>query len=300
MLSYSKTYLSPTDLIQNLMAKGMVISSVPIAEEKIIQIGYYRLKGYFYTFYDNSTNTYPNTKFDDILSIYEFDTKLSRLLFDYLLKIEVTLRARLTEAFRQTNDVLPLYNPSYFEDKHRFWENYASMASEIARSSDHFIKYNYDNHDGVIPVWAIVEVLQYGTLSKVIKNLKTGIGTVFNTLASNYSIPTNSNTMHTPSPDMFTSWIQATASIRNICAHGGRIYKRVISSSLPALTTQDAIHPSPNYTGVYNYILAMKYLRPDDVSWRNFVSVLTSLLSQYSAVVQTTDLFFPTDWSAHL
>ena len=68
MLSYSKTYLSPADLIQNLMAKGMVISSVPIAEEKIKQIGYYRLKGYFYTFYDVSRNSYINTKFDDILS----------------------------------------------------------------------------------------------------------------------------------------------------------------------------------------------------------------------------------------
>ena len=234
MLSYSKTYLSPADLIAKLVTKGMIISSTTIAEEKIQQIGYYRLKGYFSSFYNRSTNTYPGTSFDDILSIYEFDTKLSRILFDYLLKIEVTLRARLTEALRQTNDVLALYDPSNFKEKNKFWENYSSIASEIGRSSDHFIKHNYNNHDGVIPVWAILEVLQYGTLSKIIKNLKTGRGTVFDILASCYKIPTISGGEHTPSPDQFTSWIQATAAIRNICAHGGRIYKRVISASYPS------------------------------------------------------------------
>ena len=36
--------------------------------------------------------------------------------------------------------------------------------------------YNFDNHDGEIPIWAAVEVMSFGTLSKVIKNLRTGAG----------------------------------------------------------------------------------------------------------------------------
>ena len=39
-----------------------------------------------------------------------------------------------------------------------------------------FIKHNFDNHDGEVPVWAAAEVLSFGTLSKIIKNLKTGTG----------------------------------------------------------------------------------------------------------------------------
>ena len=39
-----------------------------------------------------------------------------------------------------------------------------------------FIKHNFDNHDGGVPVWAAAEVLSFGTLSKIIKNLKTGTG----------------------------------------------------------------------------------------------------------------------------
>ena len=34
----------------------------------------------------------------------------------------------------------------------------ATVASEIARSNDVFIKHNFDNHDGEVPVWAAVEV----------------------------------------------------------------------------------------------------------------------------------------------
>ena len=49
-----------------------------------------------------------------------------------------------------------------------------------------FIKQNFDNHDGEVPVWAAVEVLSFGTLSKIIKNLKTGTGSSYSILAANY------------------------------------------------------------------------------------------------------------------
>lgn len=60
------------------------------------------------------------------------------------------------------------------------------VASEIARSNDVFIKHNFENHDGEVPVWAIVEVLSFGTLSKINKNLKTGVGSSYSILATNY------------------------------------------------------------------------------------------------------------------
>ena len=58
----------------------------------------------------------------------------------------------------------------------------STIASEIARSNDVFIKHNFNNHDGEVPVWAIVEVLSFGTLSKIIKNLKTGTGSSYSVL----------------------------------------------------------------------------------------------------------------------
>ena len=62
----------------------------------------------------------------------------------------------------------------------------STVASEIARSNDVFIKHNFDNHDGEVSVWAAVEVLSFGTLSKIIKNLKTGTGSSYSIWATNY------------------------------------------------------------------------------------------------------------------
>ena len=83
----------------------------------------------------------------------------------------------------------------------------STIASEIARSNDVFIKHNFNNHDGEVPVWAIVEVLSFGTLSKIIKNLKTGTGSSYSVLAANYQYKSKKGNLVNPSKKMFTSWI---------------------------------------------------------------------------------------------
>ena len=83
--------------------------------------------------------------------------------------------------------------------KKRYWQNMSTVASEIARSNDVFIKHNFDNHDGEVPVWAAVEVLSFGTLSKIIKNLKTGTGSSYSILASNYQYRSKKGNLVKPS-----------------------------------------------------------------------------------------------------
>lgn len=41
----------------------------------------------------------------------------------------------------------------------------STVASEIARSNDVFIKHNFDNHDGEVPVWAVAFI--YSEVSKL-------------------------------------------------------------------------------------------------------------------------------------
>ncbi|MFR7383527.1 MAG: Abi family protein [Anaerostipes sp.] len=108
-------------------------------------------------------------KFENILQLYQFDQKLSNLIFSMISKIEVALRVRLVEALLIHNDVLILQDSSIFKDKKMYWRNMSTISSEIARSNDVFIKHNFKNHEGEIPVWAIVEVLSFGTMSKIIK-----------------------------------------------------------------------------------------------------------------------------------
>ena len=165
--------------------------------------------------------------------------------------------------------------------------------------NDVFIKHNFDNHDGEVPVWAIVEVLSFGTLSKIIKNLKTGTGSSYFILASNYQYKSKKGNLVKPSQKMLTSWIQGVSVLRNMCAHNSRIYNRTIHTT-PEILDVDKITPSPAHNGLYQILLAMKYLRSSDEEWIVFVDAFDKLIQNNSDVVGLTAMNLPTDWKDHL
>lgn len=300
MYSYPKPPLSTPQLINKMQVSGIQISDVAKAERILLEIGYYRLKGYFFDLIDPATKKVPNgTTFDMILKIYEFDVKLSHILFEFLTKIEIALRARLVDALSKYNDALVLHDPSKFDDKEHYWKNQTAIASEIARSNDVFIKHNLKNHEAAIPMWATVEVISFGTLSKVIKTLETGKQSAYSVLAAHYKYRTSKGSEVTPSKEMLSSWVQVAAVMRNICAHNSRIYNRSFTT-IPKLIATDVINPAPKFNGVYQIILAMKYLRPSDDSWNQFVSDLNLLFNKYSNIVTPKRLHFPNDWANHL
>ena len=203
-------------------------------------------------------------------------------------KIEIALRVRLVEALLIHGDPLILQDSSIFKEKKMYWQNMSTIASEIVRSNDVFIKHNFDNHEGEVPVWAVVEVLSFGTLSKIIKNLKTGTGSTYSILASNYQYTSKKGNLVNPSKKMLSSWVQAVSVLRNMCAHNSRIYNRTIHTT-PEILNADKVTPAPAHNGLYQILLAMKYLRSSDEEWILFVNnwiscfrimVLCSVLQQ--------------------
>ena len=299
MYQYPKIFLSVTQLVQKLIDAGMTIDSQDEAMTALTTIGYYRLKGYSFHRIDPATKKYiTGTSLSDVLKLYYFDSELSHLIFSYLSQIEVTLRSRLVNAFQLTQDALILNDPSVFKDKQLYWKNQGTIASEISRSNDVFIEHNFNNHDGAIPLWASVEIMSFGTISKTIKNMKTGNQSAFSVLVQNYRFKnTNGNTVN-PSKDMFTSWIQAVSVMRNICAHNSRIYNRAISTR-PQLISSDVINPLPRYNGLYQIMLSMKYLRPTDESWTDFINNFKQLMNKYTGAYEISRMNFPSDWESH-
>ena len=278
----------------------MVIASREDVEKALKSVGFYRLRGYSFHLYDNATKKYfPGTKFEDILKLYQFDQELSALIFSMISKIEIALRVRLVEALLIHGDPLILQDSSIFKEKKMYWQNMSTIASEIARSNDVFIKHNFDNHEGEVPVWAVVEVLSFGTLSKIIKNLKTGTGSTYSILASNYQYTSKKGNLVTPSKKMFSSWVQAVSVLRNMCAHNSRIYNRTIHTT-PEILNADKVTPAPAHNGLYQILLAMKYLRSSDEEWMLFVNELDKLLQNNGGVLSFTAMNMPTDWKSHL
>lgn len=299
MYTYPKPIFTNDQLVNKLISAGMIISEVDDAKSVLRSIGYYRLKGYCFDKYDNHTKKYRSkTLFSDIVRLYNFDSELSNVIFKFLSKIEVALRTRVVEALSIHNDALVLNDPSVFDNKELFWKNHSTISSEIARSNDVFIKHNFKNHDGAIPVWAAVEVMSFGTLSKVIKNLKTGTKSSYSVLAKNYKFLSTKGNSVSPSKDMLSSWIQSVSILRNICAHNSRIYNRTINTT-PQILRTDTPSPKPSHNGLYQVLLAMKYLRSSDAEWNSFVQCLKKLINDYSDVVDISSLNFPSDWEDH-
>lgn len=300
MYQYPKSILSIEDQIQTYLDSGMQISSREEAKCALERIGYYRLRGYFFQWYDKNTKKYTEgTRFEDVLRLYEFDRKLSNRLFAMIANIEVALRARLSQALLIHGDALIIYDPSIFKNKQHYWSNMASVASEIVRSKDAFIKHDFEKYEGGIPVWAVVEVLSFGVLSKIIKNLKYGANTSFDELAKQYRYQTKKGNWVSPSGQMLSSWIQSVSTLRNICAHSGRIYSRAIDTR-PRILDEDKIESNPKYSGLYQILLAMKYLRPSDEEWRSFVQELETLLREYADVIVLSAMNIPDNWTEYL
>ena len=300
MYQYPKQILTIAQQVQSYIDAGIVITSRADVEKTLKSVGYYRLRGYSFHLYDNSTKQYvPGTKFEDILKLYLFDQELSALIFAMISKIEVALRVRLVEALLTHGDALILQDSSIFKEKKMYWQNMSTVASEIARSNDVFIKHNFDNHDGEVPVWAAVEVLSFGTLSKIIKNLKTGTGSSYSILAANYQYKSKKGNLVNPSQKMLASWIQGVSVLRNMCAHNSRTYNRTIHTT-PEILDADKVTPPPAHNGLYQILLAMKYLRSSDEEWAVFVDIFDKLIQNNISVVSLTAMNLPVDWKAHL
>jgi len=300
MYQYPKQILTIAQQLQSYIDAGMTITSRGDVEKALKSVGFYRLRGYSFHLYDNSAKKYvPGTKFEDILKLYHFDQELSVLIFSMISKIEVALRVRLVEALLVHRDALILQDSSIFKEKKIYWQNMSTIASEIARSNDVFIKHNFGNHEGEVPVWAVVEVLSFGTLSKIIKNLKTGKGSAYSILATNYQYISKKGNLVNPSQKMFASWVQGISVLRNMCAHNSRIYNRTIHTT-PEILDVDKITPPPAHNGLYQILLAMKYLRSSDEEWTAFVSELDIMFQNNSSVISLTAMNLPVDWKAHL
>lgn len=300
MYRYPKQILTIPQQVQSYIDAGMNIMSPSDVEQALKKIGYYRLRGYSFQLYDNSAKKYfPGTNFSDILNLYYFDQSLSDKIFSAISKIEVALRARLTDALLSHNDAMILQDSSVFKDKKTYWRNMSVIASEIARSNDVFIKHNFNKYEGEVPVWAVLEVLSFGTISKIIKNLKTGEGSIYAVLAGYYRYLSPKGKLVNPSQKMLASWIQCVTVLRNMCAHNSRIYNRTIHTT-PEIPNVDMTSTKPAHTGLYQILLAMKYLRPSDEEWIKFVEEIDVLLEENREIISLSAMNFPLDWKSHL
>ena len=279
-----KEHQPPLDVdaqIENLKNLGLVIGDEDSAKSFLNDVSYFRfIKAYSLGWKPKNSNYQEGTTFDMLKELYLFNSNFRQLLFPLIERVEVNLRCRMANYFCVKYGVLGYLDAANFANKQYHDEFLDDMDIEAERNAKApFVKNFRQNYvDGTMPLYALVELFSFGTLSKFYKNMKNeDKKAVAKTYGVGYTY--------------FESWIESIAFVRNICAHYGRLYNVNLSKS-PMLYKQ---YQGISNLRIYAILLCLKNLLPNDLHWIQFVDTLELLIEKYPSV-QIQLMGFPENW----
>ena len=278
---FNKLPLTIHEQIAQLKQRGLQISSSDNAEHYLSHISYYRLAGYWWSMQvDKQKHVFkPNSRFSDVIALYNFDRELRILLFDVIEKIEISLRTKLIYHLSHEFDPWWFQNTHLFINSSELIKTLATIDEEITRSKDSFIKEHHKKHKDDYrfpPSWKTLELTSFGNLSKLYGNLLP-------TIKSKDIIAAEFGTVnHTYLP----SWLQSITQIRNYCAHHSRLWNK----NLPGRPKLLSKPPNPwlsdvprenEFEKIYVHLCCMKYLLNVVQPVNHFTEKLDALLLKY-------------------
>ena len=281
---FEKNATSISQQIEILKSRGLVINDVDYAIHHLSNISYYRLGEYWYAMQDNKENhTFkPNSRFEDVMALYNFDRELRFLLFDVIERIEISLRTKLIYHLSHEFNPWWFQNFDLFDDSKALVKTLAGLEEELERTKEPSIKKHNNKHKDdkrFPPAWKSLEQTSFGTLSKLYGNLK-------NTIESKDIIAKDFGAVnHTYLP----SWLQSITQIRNFCAHHSRLWNKNLPSTLKLLTKPPFkwIVDVPNqndYKYLYIHLCIMKYLLNIIEPENQFTQRLKTIFEKYPNV----------------
>lgn len=227
---YQKPALSFLQQLEHLEGKGMIFTDPANALTQLASISYYRLSGYWFPFRVRNEFGYvtsqfePETYFDLVIELYEFDRKLRVLVLDAIERVEVAIRTQFTYHIGHTYGAFGHANAQNFHPSfnHQSWLQ--KLEGETSRSNDEFINHFKRKYQGfpTIPIWMLTEVMSLGALSfgyqGLINNQRDGI-------EDKKAIAQHFNFHYKRLGD----WLHTLTYVRNICAHHSRLWNRELA-----------------------------------------------------------------------
>ncbi|MDQ1005227.1 abortive infection bacteriophage resistance protein [Neobacillus niacini] len=276
-----KTYKEQVELYKN---RNLYIENSEYAEKILQRINYYRLSAYGLTLKDpiNKNQYISSSSFNKMLSLYEFDRRLRLLLLGVLETIEIAFRTHISY------EIAHKFGPLGYKDKENFINEKFHKESldelEIlikkSRKGELFIEHHYKKYEGIIPIWAVIEVTSFGFLSKIYRNLnedvKKHIAKVY------YNIPYY----------YLESWLQSLSNVRNVCAHYGRVYNKKLTFK-PRLFREESKQFDNQLIFAAIYIIQRLLTKTEG---NRFITDLEALVLEYEDEIEFTQIGFPSNW----
>lgn len=285
-----KSAISIDDQIKRLVSRNLIIEDPIYAKATLEKINYYRFTGYLLPF-KNPRSTYKiGTRFEEIVALYEFDSRLRSHLLRLCEHIEVHTRAHLSHflAMKHPSDPACYRTDTHFNfsSPAAFTKFVDNWDQHLSRSSEPFIKHHRVQYGGRFPIWVAVEVLTFSNLSILFSNLQPADK---RHISKSYRLKT---------PQLLQNWLHVFSVLRNKCAHFARLYYTFLDKDVAL--SDNAKMLNLNAKKIYSLIFSAKYLVSDRIFWNAWVNDLERLIDEYNNVLDLSVLGFVLNWKFHL
>lgn len=273
--------------VENLKNIGLIVDDEEYAKKILNDISYFRLiKAYSLNLKSKNGCYNKQTAFKEIVDLYLFNSNFRQLIFPEIEKVEINVRCRLANFFAEQYGVLGYLQAENFSNENYHAQFLEDIKEEVRRNSKApFVRNFKENYEGGnLPIYALVEVFSFGTLSKFYKNmLNKDKKAIAKTFGVGYTY--------------FESWLESISYVRNICAHYGRIYNAKLSKT--PILYKEYTQVGIGNNRIYGVLLCLKYLLKDDDHWNLFVDKIELLFDKYPCV-QISTMGFPENWKVLL
>lgn len=269
--------------VENLKSIGLIVNDEEYAKQILNDISYFRLiKAYSLNLKPKNGNYYKEITFEHIVDLYLFNSNFRQLIFPEIEKIEINVRCRISNFFAENYGVLGYLDPDKFINSEYHQSFLDDIEAEIHRNSKApFVRNFRENYEGgQLPIYALVEVFSFGTLSKFYKNMKNADKKI---VAKSFGVGYT----------YLESWLESIAYVRNICAHYGRLYNAKLSKT-PILYKEYSKAGIRN-NRIFGVLLCLKHLLMNDRHWNLFVERIELLFEKYESVEIKT-MGFSQNW----
>lgn len=279
---YAKPARTMEDLLAHLEARGLTVSNREAATAALRQIGYYRLLIYMRPLQRLPEKTFNGgTRFEDVLTLYSFDRELRLLCLDAVERIEVALRAGVVNALSTVHGPHFYLESRHFETHERFREFMQTATSARYSAIQHYTE-RY-NTPSLPPIWAVVEAITYGALSRLYSGLH---------LANRKRVAK----WFGYDEKVLVSWFRSLNALRNMCAHHNRLWNfdmRVDQPMAARAVAAEMTRTNTFYARAVVMAALLAAVEPD-AEWNR---KLVALVARYPGV-PVSAMGFPAGWEA--
>lgn len=280
--AFNKPARTAVDLVAFLREKGLSIPDSAYAEHCLSYIGYYRLKIYTRPFEDASKRFRPGVEFSHIVEVYDFDRRLRLMCLDAIERIEVALRSHII-------NIMGRHGGPHFYYEERFFTNKDAVTNmrKLGESGKHLSITHYKNeyHSPYLPaIWCLMEASTFGQISKLFADLELSYR---KEIARAFGLDET----------ICVSWFRSIATIRNTCAHHGRVFNAEMRVDMPKKAQAYAVELADN-TNLYSRLVIMRVFlkRIDPNGAYGWLPRLMDLIDDRPASVALADMGIPNDW----